>query len=243
MQRVFCNSANISGNIISLTDNCLVHHLKDVLRIKENAEVIACDESGNEYSCAVTNLTGQGVELTIKNITKNDSAGKTKITVACAMPKKSKFDDIIDKLTQLGADRIIPLQTERVIVKFYKDKEKSRFQRWNKIALSASEQSQRNTLPVIEPVMKIEDVLKDSRGYDLKLIPALIGERKTLPHILAGCAPRNILVLIGPEGDFSPREVALAIEAGCVPLTLGGLVLRVETAAVSVVSMLNYALK
>lgn len=243
MQRVFCNSGNISANKISLTDNCLAHHLKDVLRIKENASVIACDELGKEYNCVVTNLTGQCVELTIKNIMKNDSVGKTKITVACALPKKSKFDDIIDKLTQLGADRIIPLQTERVIVKLDKDKEKSRFQRWNKIALSASEQSQRNTLPVIEPVMNLEDVLKDSAGFDLKLIPALIGERKTLPHILAASAPRNVLVLIGPEGDFSPTEVALAIKAGCVPVTLGKLVLRVETAAVSVVSMLNYALK
>lgn len=243
MQRVFCRSGNISANIISLADRNLAHHLKDVLRVKENSGVIACDESGNEYGCVVTKLTGQCVELTIKNITKNDHAGKTKITVACALPKKSRFDDILDKLTQLGTDRIIPLQTERVIVKFYKEKEKSRYERWNKIVLSASEQSRRKTLPVVEPVMKLEDVLKACAGYDLKLIPALIGERKALPQILAGLTPRNILVLIGPEGDFSPREVALAVEAGCVPVTLGEQVLRVETAAVSVVSMLNYALK
>ena len=243
MQRVFCNSGNISANRISLTDHGLVHHLKDVLRIKEGAEVIACDEMGNEYSCIVLSLEGQSVELAIRKVRKRESAGKTTITVACALPKKSKFDDILDKLTQLGTDRIIPLQTERVIVKLYKEKEKSRYERWNKIALSASEQSRRNTLPVVEPVMKLEEVLKAGAGYDLKLIPALIGERKTLRQILSGITPRNILVLIGPEGDFSPGEVALAVEAGFVPVTLGEQVLRVETAAVSVVSMLNYALK
>jgi 16S rRNA (uracil1498-N3)-methyltransferase len=243
MHRLFCTAGDISGNRISITDYGQVHHCKGVLRLRENDEVIACDEKGNEYASVVEHITAQCVVLKIKNSITYIAAKKAKITVACALPKKSKFDDIIDKLTQLGVDRIIPMQTQRVIVKFHKDTEKSRLERWKKIALNASAQSQRNIVPVIEPVKKIEDVLAEAAEFDLKLIPALIDARSSLKQVLINRPVENILVLIGPEGDFSPEEVAMATRAGCIPVTLGQLVLRVETASVAVVSMLNYALQ
>ena len=165
----------------------------------------------------------------------------TQITVACAIPKQVKMDDIIDKLTQLGAARIIPLQTERVIVKLDQSKKLQRFQRWEKIALSAVKQSQRSNFVLISPVTELKDLLSNLQDYDLKLIPTLSSERKTLKNIFNQTIKplKKIIVLIGPEGDFTEKEIALAKAAGFFPVSLGQQVLRVDTAAIAVVSFIK----
>jgi len=243
MHRFFCSSQNISGNKIIVSDTNQVHHARVVLRLKVNDEVIVSDGKGNEYVCLIKELLDNKLILKIKERRPSfKREGKIKITVACAIPKKSKMDDIVDKLTQLGVERIIPLETERVVIKLDKSKKISRLERWKKIALNASQQSQRRAITIIEPIKQIREVLSEAGDYDLKLIPTLLGERKSLKEIFAQFNPQNILVLIGPEGDFTPQEVALAVKAGFIPLTLGKLVLRVDTAAIAVVSVLNHVL-
>ena len=164
---------------------------------------------------------------------------KVKITVACAIPKASKMDDIVDKLTQLGVDRIIPLETEREIIKLDKHKRIFRQARWKKIALNASRQSQRNTLPAIESIKNIKELLSQVDAYDLRLIPTLTGIREAFQEILTKAKAKDILVFIGPEGDFTQEEINLAKRAGFIPVSLGDLVLRVETAAVAVASFIR----
>ena len=126
-----------------------------------------------------------------------------------------------------------------MIVKLDKHKRLSRQERWKKIALNASLQSQRNTLPILEPIKNIKGLLSDSGSFDLKLIPTLIQERKPLKETLEESKSKNILVIIGPEGDFTSDELGLAKKMGCIPVSLGDLVLRVETAAVAVVSFIR----
>lgn len=238
MHRFYCLSQNINGDQVSIEDKRQLHHARDVLRLKRNEEVIIFDAEGNEYVSLVREITNKRMLLEIKN-KRLLKVSKVKITVACAIPKKSKFDDIVDKLTQLGVERIIPMLTERVIVKWDKEKRMLEQKRWEKITLCASQQSQRSTLPIIEPIKDIREVLFESAGFDLKLIPTLIGKRKSLKEIFAQFKPQNILVFIGPEGDFTWQEVALAKKAGCIPVSLGDLVLRVETAAVAVASFMR----
>jgi len=240
MHRLYCPSQNISDNKIIIDSKDQVHHAKNVLRLKDNEEVIIFDGEGNEYRSVLDKLSPKGMIFEVKdkkNFILNPS--KIKITVACAIPKDSRMDEIIDKLTQLGAQRIIPLETERVIVKLDKHKKILRQERWKKIALNASLQSQRNTLPILEPIKNIKQLLSDSRSFDLKLIPTLTGEREPLKEILEESKPKNILVMIGPEGDFTSGELDSAKKAGCIPVSLGDLVLRVETAAVAVVSFIR----
>ncbi|MFA5287591.1 MAG: RsmE family RNA methyltransferase [Candidatus Omnitrophota bacterium] len=242
MNRFFISRPVISGNIITMEDREQVHHLKSVLHLKEKERVMIFDQSGNEYSCLISGL-GEKIVLEIKERRIPDkSNAKAAFVVACAIPKKSKFDDIVDKLTQLGVDRVIPLVTERVVVKFDRKKEGLRLGRWRKIAQSAAEQSQRRDIPVIEPVQKIKDIFARSKDFDLKLIPTLVGRRKTLRDVFSSpdSLPfSNILVLIGPEGDFSDEEINLSKDAGFIPLTLGDLVLRVDTAAMAVASFIR----
>ncbi|MDD5731138.1 MAG: RsmE family RNA methyltransferase [Candidatus Omnitrophica bacterium] len=241
MRRFFCNSKDISGDTINVTDLSLINHLRKVLRVKLNEKLVIFDDMANEYECAVERMLPQSIILKINTrITRAAETG-ARFTIACAIPKKSKFDDIIDKLTQLGAERIIPLQTERAIVKLDSHKEALRLGRWRKIALNASQQSQRKVLPLVEEVMTFEEALSGSSAFDLKLIPTLEGERKSIKDVLSGQRHNNILVLIGPEGDFSPKETALALKTGCVPVSLGELVLRVETAAVAVASYIRFS--
>ncbi len=242
MYRLFCVFKELPKDSIVISDFDQVHHVNNVLHLKVDEGIIVFDEKGNEYYTVIEKITPKNIVLKVRNTKKKIAEHKILITVACAIPKKSKFDGLIDKLTQLGVDRIIPMQTERVVVKINGKKKDARLCRWNKIVVSASEQSQRNTLPVIEPIKDIKKVLLESGDYDLKLIPALIDERKILKDVFQGINPRNILVLIGPEGDFSPYEVSLAKEAGFIPVTLGANVLRVETAAVAVVSFLRLSL-
>lgn len=164
--------------------------------------------------------------------------------MTCAIPKKAKFDDIVDKLTQLGVSRIIPLITQRVIVKLGQEKEERRLKRWRRIAESASQQSQRHDIPLIGGVQDFKKLILESENFNLKLIPTLFGKRKSIKEALSSLMPSSldkakILCLIGPEGDFSKEEVDIAKKAGFVPISLGDLVLRVDTAAIALASYLS----
>ncbi len=242
MHRFYSGSENVSQDRIIISDRQQLHHLKDVLRLEAGDGAAVFDDKGNVYKVRVESLSSRNVVLKIKDIRKSDKSNEVSITIGCAIPKKSKMDDIIDKLTQLGVDRIIPLITQRVIVKFDKDKKSGRQKRWQKIALNASKQSQRNTVPVVDAVVDFEEIIRDAQDFDLKLIPNLMGERRTLKEALAGKKPKNVLVLIGPEGDFSPEEISMAMKAGFMPVTFGDFVFRVETAAVYAAGVLRYEL-
>jgi len=233
MPRFYCQSQDISAHQIILSDKKQAHHLKNVLRLRSGDTVIIFDQQGNEYNCMIEKISDK-ITLQIREkypLSKNKV--QLRITIACAIPKKAKMDEIVDKLTQLGVDEIIPLETERVIVNIDKKKKELRLARWQKIALNASRQSQRKQIPVVSPIKEIKEVLSNLGDFDLKLIPALFGKRSALRGILEKAKAKNILVLIGPEGDFTPEEIALATKAGCIPITLGDLVLRVDTAAIA----------
>ncbi|PIQ90996.1 MAG: hypothetical protein COV71_01490 [Candidatus Omnitrophica bacterium CG11_big_fil_rev_8_21_14_0_20_41_12] len=240
MNRFFIENIKILDNHIILDDLEQVHHLKDVLRLKPKEQAAVFDRLGNEYIVLVSEIGVKSVKLEVKERKLPDNSG-IKITVACAIPKNVKMDDIVDKLTQLGVECIIPLETQRVIVKLNKQKKLQRLKRWEKISLSALKQSQRSKFVNIHPIVEFKDVVLTAKGFDLKLIPTLEGDRKTLREIFNDPVKgiENVLVLIGPEGDFTPEEVALAKEAGFLPISLGKGVLRVDTAAIAVVSFIK----
>jgi 16S rRNA (uracil1498-N3)-methyltransferase len=240
MNRFFCANPVISQGTILINDKDKLHHIKRVLCLKPKEEVLVFDNTGTEYFCSIQKL-GQEIVLQIKEkrLPEKNKSG-INLTIACAIPKNARFDDIVDKLTQLGVDRIIPLVSQRVVVNLDRKKEESRLKRWRKIAEAASQQSQRNNVPTVEPIKKFKEALATPKGFDLKLIPTLTGKRKSLHEILPISLPvANILILIGPEGDFSDEEVAAAKDAGFIPISLGNLVLRVDTAAIAIAAIIK----
>ncbi len=227
-----------------MTDARIIHHIRRVLCLKAGEALTVFDGKGAEYLCAIRNLDEKAVlVIKEKRVILREGRQEVSLSVACAIPKKAKFDDIVDKLCQLGVSRIIPVITERVIVKLDKIKKDLRLKRWEKIAQSACQQSQRATIPLIEGVRDLRDLVNECKCFDLKIIPTLIGERKHISSILSSSisnGARNILILIGPEGDFSETEVGLCIKHGFLPASLGELVLKVDTAAISAAGFVHF---
>jgi 16S rRNA (uracil1498-N3)-methyltransferase len=226
-------------NVILLDDPGQVHHLRDVLRLNTGDEVTIFDYSGCECQCSISRFDEKNVTLTVKS-RKQASLLKVRMTVACALPKKG-LDDIVDKLTQLGVRTIIPMITERVVVRMEGRAAQAKLNRWGRLAQIAAEQSQRGDVPEIQSITEFKEVIERSKGYDLKLIPNLGGDRKNLNEIVTNASFDSILILIGPEGDFTAEEVDTAVRAGFIPISLGSLVLRVDTAAVAVAAYIRMA--
>jgi 16S rRNA (uracil1498-N3)-methyltransferase len=236
----FFSDLQINGNNACLSDVEQVHHMRNVLRLKPGEKITVCDNAGNAYLCLISSFDQKEAILEIQS-RKRAQPPRTRLTIGCAVPKNARMDDIIDKLTQLGVDLIIPVQTARVVVQL-QEQVGVRLERWRKISRSAASQSQRTTLPAVAPVTGLNDVLDQARQYDLRLIPTLEGQRQTPGETLAGRRPKAVIALIGPEGDFSPGEVQEAVRAGFIPISMGESVLRVDTAAIAMASYLKLAL-
>ncbi|MBN1692457.1 MAG: 16S rRNA (uracil(1498)-N(3))-methyltransferase [Dehalococcoidales bacterium] len=231
----------ISGDTAMLTDADQVHHIRDVLRLKTGNTIVVFDSAGREYKATVTAVNKKRVALNLVPLKARRSSA-VRLTIACAIPKAGRMDDIIDHLTQLGVERIIPMFTDRVVVKLDTAALESRLSRWKKITQSAAQQCRRSSVPAISPVTDVIEIIKSARDFDLKLIPHLSDERTLIKDILAGSRSKNILVLIGPEGDFTPEEVSLAMQNDFIPVSLGDTVLRVATAAIAVTAYIRFAL-
>lgn len=238
MQRLYYPKEHILGDSISINTAEQVHYLYGVLRLRPKESLLVFDGKGAEYLCVAENLTSRQIDLKVKE-KRQARPIEPRLSIACAIPKKSKMDDIIDKLTQLGAASIIPMLTQRVNVEWGQQQRNKHAARWRKIAISACEQSGRAYLPVIEDIVEFKTVIAKKGDFDLKLIPNLTHKKNTLKELFIAHHFRNILVLIGPEGDFTPEEVKLALDNGFQAVSLGDLVLRVETAAVAVASYIR----
>ena len=216
------------------------HHALHVLRLKVGDTVNVFDGHGHEAQASISQISNQSAQL--KLLTQSNAPPlPCRITLAQAIPKKS-MDLIVQKATELGVASIVPLVSDRTLVQL--DKDSKKVERWCEIALESCKQCGNNWLPEIQSPRKAHDFLAALPQYDLKLIGSLQPDAKPLKKILGDSAkPSSILILIGPEGDFTPAELNLAKSAGCLPLSLGPLVLRAETAAIYTLSILHHELQ
>ncbi|MDP2938969.1 MAG: RsmE family RNA methyltransferase [Candidatus Omnitrophota bacterium] len=236
MHRFFVNPNNIFKTEIIIDDKKEIHHALNVLRLKENDKLIAFDGKGNEILGSIQDISKSKIIIQPQTIIRNNAEKALDITLACAIPKRSKFDYVVEKTTELGVDSIIPLLTKRTEVHLSKERQALKIKHWQSIAINSAKQSQRITIPRINEVKNFREVLSSIDTYDLVLIPCLTGERKLLSDIFKqNSHPNKILVFIGPEGDFTKDEIDLAIKRKAKPVTLGELVLRVDTAAIYLV--------
>lgn len=218
------------------------HHLLQVMRLKLGDEVTIFDGQGNEYQGVIIEQGKRGAIVKILDKKQMESEKGPNITLAQAIPARGKMDYLVEKTTELGIDRIIPLETERSVVKMSKAKTEVARQRWERIAISASKQCGRLRLPVISQITQFPQVLEKVSEFDLILFPCLSAEARPLKKILRDKnKPKNILVFIGPEGDFSPEEISQAKLSGCHLARLGSNILKSDTAALMVLSVLKYA--
>ena len=236
MYRFYCSPQNISCRQIDILDKNELHHLKDVLRLKYQDKVTVLDGNGREFFCEIKHLDKNCAKLNI--VERHTFMRDFKLTVACALPKKSKIDSIVEKLTEIGVEKIILLKTERTEVNL-KDSTR-KIARLTKIAESALKQSGNLFLPQIS-LLNFKDLLKLKKGgdYDLAIMPNLAGNTQNIKDVLEKKSAKNILVAVGPEGDFSENEIGIAEQVGFISVNLGNTVLRVDTAAIVVAGFMK----
>lgn len=231
MQRYFAIDKKDNKFIL---DNKDLHHIKNVMRMKENDEI---EVVFNErlYRSNLSFDDNINVNLIDEIVVSNN--GGPKISIIIPVLKENKMDYILQKSTELGVDEIIPIVTERTLVKV-NDKEAKKIERWKRICKEASEQSMRITIPNITNVKKISD-LKNIEG--LKVVCSTFNNSVSLKKFLQTNPNYDrIYIVVGPEGGLSIREEKLLNEMGFSSITLGNNILRVETVPLTIISMINY---
>ena len=214
-------------------------HCVRVLRHRVGDEIDVIDGEGTLYHCRLTDDNPKGAEAEILSSEENWHSHPYHLTIGCCPTKNNdRFEWFVEKATEVSVDRIVPLIGERSERKVYKT------ERAQKIALAATKQSLKAKIPEIAEPMTVRDFIKGGCDGDmLKLIAYCIeGERPrtSIKEALEHYQGSNITVLIGPEGDFSPEEAALAITNGYIPIHLGPSRLRTETAAVTAVEAVYF---
>ena len=230
MQRYFAK--NIEDNKITLS-NSDMHHIKNVMRMKENDKV----EVVYDKKTYLFNLDNN-LELHIDTVIDEDKELPKEIIAIIGLVKEQKMDLVLQKLTELGVSKIIPVNMERSIVKLDTKKEDKKLIRWNTICKEASEQSKRNTIPIVTNVINFKDIINIEA--DLKLCCSVSEKDNIISNYLSNNNYNSVAFVIGPEGGLTLKEENYLKENNYNLVSLGSLVFRMETACIYMASILNY---
>jgi 16S rRNA (uracil1498-N3)-methyltransferase len=246
MHRFFLSPEQCNSDAIALTGE-QAHHALHVLRVRPGEQIILLDGAGREIVAEVTQALRDEVYVKVRE--KNSKAPPPfRITLLQAVPKGKLIETIIQKATELGAARIVPLLAKRTIVHFTEADRIRKEKKWQAVAVEAIKQCGSPWLPKVEAPISPQEFLKHAERFELALVGSLQGEAKH-PRVYVRTfeqahqrRPESVSVWIGPEGDFTPGELEEIQAAGALPITLGPLVLRTDTAASYCLSILNYEL-
>ena len=247
MHRFYLPPENCRGPTLRL-DGREAHHALHVLRLKRGEPVTVLDGAGGKFFCTVENAAKVSLTLAVHE-KKSTAHLPCSITLLVAVPKAKIIESIIQKAVELGAHRIVPLLTERVVSQLDEEGAESKREKWRQVAIEAIKQCGAVWLPKVEAPQTISDFLPRGERIELSFVGSLqTARRHPREWILEfqkqhGRLPHSAAVWIGPEGDFTLAELQAIEAAGAKPITLGNLTLRVETAAIYCLSFLHYELQ
>ena len=233
MQRYFVKEKIDDKFILEQSD---IHHIKNVMRNKEN-DKIEVVYNKKTFICNIDNINDCSLSI-VEELEENNELD-IELVVVCSLVKEQKMDLILQKLTELGVSKIIPLKTERSIVKIDEKRESKKLIRWRAICKEASEQAKRNNVPIVTDIYTLKDLIKEES--DIKLLCSVNEKNNFINNYLQNyenCA--KMIVVIGPEGGFSDKEEEFLVSNGYNRVSLGNRVLRVETATIYVASIINF---
>lgn len=240
MHRTFAQHTDLSLDEIILTDPNEIHHLHKVLRKKEGDAIRIFNGEGMEADGRITHISKKDIQINIlsRREIPHDST-ITHLILACAIPKKEKFEWIIEKATELGVIEIFPIITQRTEFKFNPQHCRKKEERYQTVAINAAKQCQRLIIPKIHPIRRIRDLLDQTDHHTKIILPCLINNRQPIKEVFENAHHEKIMLMIGPEGDFTDQEITFALGRGAIPVSLGNTVLKVETAAISSVAFIK----
>ncbi len=246
MRRFYLPPQECKSDLLTLT-GAEARHAAAVIRLRPGEDAAILDGEGREYSCRVETVEQKRIQLRILQ-TSLSPAPACPVTLVQAIPKGKTLESIIQKATELGVWRIIPLLSERVTTHLEGESVERKADKWRQTAVEAIKQCGQRWLPKVESPTTLPSLLARAETYDLALVGSLQNNaRHPREYFLSyerehRRRPGSVVAWIGPEGDFSPGELAAIEKSGARPLTLGPLILRSETAALYTLSIINYEL-
>lgn len=235
--RFFVDPGRINDNLARITGPDVIH-ITRVLRLGKGSTVVVLDGRGRSCEAEIVSSGRDEVVCEIKKELSPAPACPVQVTLVQGIPKGDKMDTIIQKGTELGVSRVIPLVCRRAVVKLDGERISRKVERWQRIALEAAKQCRRPDVPEVSEPAGLNSVLAGMPENCVALIPWEEENRNSLKDILyKSSAVEEIYVFIGPEGGFTSGEVEQAQAAGVLPVTLGPRILRTETAGIAVLAM------
>ena len=247
MSKFFVKANQIYNNKIEILDE-EVNHKKNVLRLEIGENIIICNqEDSTNYDCKITEITSKKVECEIIKQLEKQSEGNVELVIFQGLPKADKMELIIQKGTELGVSEFVPVSLKRCIVKLDSKDQIKKVDRWNKIAEVAAKQSGRDIIPKVRSVESIKQVEEQIKDFDLFLVAYEMEEnnyiKNELEKIKGSKNNYKIAVFIGPEGGLEKQEVDILNTSGAKVISLGKRILRTETVALQVSSIIMYELE
>ena len=249
MPKFFINQEQVKEEKIKIIGND-VNHIKNVLRAKVGNKLTICNTYDmKDYLCEITKMDEEYIECQIKEELENNVESNIKVTIIQGLPKADKMELIIQKSVELGVFDITPVEMKRCVVKLNEKDKTKKIERWQKISEVAAKQCGRNIIPTMNSIINLKNVCNLLNEYDIVLIAYENEKEITLKQVLNEIKQRynekeiKIAIIIGPEGGIASEEVKMLQENGAKSITLGKRILRTETVALNVLSVIMYELE
>jgi 16S rRNA (uracil1498-N3)-methyltransferase len=217
------------------------HHLISVLRKKQGDEIVIFDGEGTECAARILRIGRSLVVARVRRREVHEETARPVLALYAAVPKGRKFDIIVEGATELGADSITPLLTERTVVKLEDWNVPTKLERWRRIAVAAAKQCRRSTLPRLRRPVAFSDAVQDLPEWAFPILACPTDSSLPLYDVLQEITSshKEVRLYVGPEGGFSPEEIEAGRNAGMRLVSLGENILRTETAALASLSVVN----
>ena len=246
MHRFYITPSECNNRPLTLNE-AEAKHARSVLRIREGDRIIVLNGEGKEILCETQEVRNNFIKLSVIQENRIPFID-FEITLYQAITKGKTMDMIIQKATELGVNRIVPVLSDRSVPDWDKTKSVAKVEKWKTVCIESIKQCGSAWIPKLELPMKINEAINDSNSSDISLIATLQSDAKHPRihidsfHSEKGHKPSKIAIWVGPEGDYTPAEIN-TIRRSALPISLGPLVLRSETAAIYCLAILNYELQ
>ena len=245
MNRFFVSKSDIRGDEVVLSGQ-QAHQIRNVLRMTSGEGIIVLDNTGCEYEVVLTDVDKQKVAGRIESRRAGAGEPQVRLTLYQSLLPRDKFELVLQKCTEVGVSRFVPVITQRSLVRDAETVTPNKLARWQRIITEAAEQSHRGRIPELNLPIEFEDAVSSLADHDLRLIASPAEQKISLRAALQRSnrnKPQTIALFVGPEGGFTEQEVTLAADAGAVAFSLGPRILRTETAALVTAALILYELE
>ncbi|MBF1044784.1 MAG: 16S rRNA (uracil(1498)-N(3))-methyltransferase [Peptostreptococcus sp.] len=241
---------NLDGKTLYI-DGEDVKHISKVLRYGQGDEIEVCDSNGHEYICRIESIDKTRIDLSIVDEVDINRESRIRVSLYQGVPKSTKMDIILQKLTEAGVDEIVLVNTKRSVVNIKGDKADKKFDRWERIIYEAAKQCKRGLIPKLRGILTFKEALEDMGKNDINICPYEVEKSLGIKEALQTGQVKKILenkdevrvgIFIGPEGGFAEEENEMVKAAGIASVTMGPRIFRTETASIVATAITLYEL-